>query len=127
MKRKNTAAELYLNEIRFLLPIHGKYEKRFLERIARDLEEIQYDDPKCNQETFYRDLGSPQDLICNYYENTDSEYLISRLRTNRFIKRILLSILAILVVVLFMEYIHDYNAYRAVMDDQPAYYTEIIE
>ena len=66
----NKEQKHYLKEIKALMPVYGKYEKRF-----------------------------PEDLIVNYYQEIDSTYLRKQLKRTRSIKAVVLIIVLLAVVI----------------------------
>ena len=88
----NKEQKRYLKEIKALLPVYGKYEKRFFHDIKDAICEL--DAEHITYELLCRELGRPEDLIVNYYQEIDSAYLRKQLKRTRSIKS------AVLIIVL---------------------------
>lgn len=88
----NKEQKRYLKEIKALLPVYVKYEKRFFHDIKDAICEL--DAEHITYELLCRELGRPEDLIVNYYQEIDSAYLRKQLKRTRSIKS------AVLIIVL---------------------------
>ena len=62
----NKEQKRYLKEIKALMPVYGKYEKRFFHDIKDSICEL--DAEHITYEMLCRKLGRPEDLIVNYYQ-----------------------------------------------------------
>ena len=69
----NKEQKRYIKEIKALMPVYGKYEKRFFHDIKASICEL--DAEHITYEMLCRKLGRPEDLIVNYYQEIDSTYL----------------------------------------------------
>ena len=74
----NKEQKRYLKEIKALLPVYGKYEKRFFRDIKDSISELESEN--ITYEFLCKELGRPEDLIVNYYQEIDSHYLRKQLK-----------------------------------------------
>ena len=88
----------YYRKLKTLIPIKGKYEKDFLNTILQNLESICSEQPAITYHELCNRIGTPKDIIIEYYENADTEYVIQKLRISSIIRHIVISILHIAVV-----------------------------
>ena len=93
----NKEQKHYLKEIKALMPVYGKYEKRFFHDIKASICEL--DAEHITYEMLCRKLGRPEDLIVNYYQEIDSTYLRKQLKRTRSIKAVVLIIVLLAVVI----------------------------
>ena len=63
-------------KLKTLIPVKGKYEKQFLNNIFENLEGICSEQPDISYDELCNRIGTPTDLIIEYYENADAEYVI---------------------------------------------------
>lgn len=70
----------YYQKLKTLIPIKGKYEKDFLNTILQNLESICSEQPAITYHELCNRIGTPKDIIIEYYENADTEYVIQKLR-----------------------------------------------
>ena len=85
----------YYRKLKTLIPIKGKYEKDFLNTILQNLESICSEQPAITYHELCNRIGTPKDIIIEYYENADTEYVIQKLRISSIIRHIVISILLI--------------------------------
>ncbi len=69
----------YYRKLKILIPIKGKYEKDFLNTIFQNLESICSEQPEITYNELCTRIGTPKDIIIEYYENADTEYIIQKL------------------------------------------------
>ena len=85
----------YYRKLKTLIPIKGKYEKDILNTILQNLESICSEQPAITYHELFNRIGTPKDIIIEYYENADTEYVIQKLRISSIIRHIVISILLI--------------------------------
>ena len=93
----NKEQKRYLKEIKALMPVYGKYEKRFFRDIKDSISELESEN--ITYEFLCKELGRPEDLIVNYYQEIDSTYLRKQLKRTRSIKAVVLIIVLLAVVI----------------------------
>lgn len=81
----------YYRKLKILIPIKGKYEKDFLNTIFQNLESICSEQPEITYNELCTRIGTPKDIIIEYYENADTEYIIQKLRISSIIRCIVIS------------------------------------
>ena len=95
----NKEQKRYLKEIKALLPVYGKYEKRFFRDIKDSIGELESEN--ITYEFLCKELGRPEALIVNYYQEIDSYYLRKQLKRSKLMKITIILIL-ILAIGLFI-------------------------
>lgn len=93
----------YYRKLKTLIPVKGKYEKQFLNSIFENLESISSEQPDITYDNLCDRLGTPKDLIIEYYENADMEYIISKMRFASVIRNTVIAILLIAATVASIE------------------------
>lgn len=93
----------YYRKLKTLIPVKGKYEKQFLNSIFENLESISSEQPDITYDNLCDRLGTPKDLIIEYYENADMEYIISKMRFASVIRNTVITILLIAATVAAIE------------------------
>lgn len=79
------------------------HEKQFLNSIFENLESISSEQPDITYDNLCDRLGTPKDLIIEYYENADMEYIISKMRFASVIRNTVITILLIAATVAAIE------------------------
>jgi len=90
----------YLKHIRTLLPMYSRQEKRFLNDLKTSIEKHISENPDTSLEDITAKFGTPNDVVYDYIESVDFEYIMKRLSTRKTIKRVA-AIILILAIVLF--------------------------
>ena len=93
----------YYRKLKTLIPIKGKYERDFLNTISENLESICSEQPEITYNELCTRIGTPKEIIIEYYENADTEYVIQKLRLSSIIRRIVILILLIAIAVASIE------------------------
>ena len=121
----NKEQKRYLKEIKALMPVYGKYEKRFFHDIKASICEL--DAEHITYEMLCRKLGRPEDLIVNYYQEIDSHYLRKQLKRSRIMK-ISITVILLLAIGLFIcRMVFLYNLYLDGKDAVITHETVVIE
>ena len=62
----------YYKKLKTLIPVKGKYEKQFLNNIFENLEGICSEQPDITYKELCNRIGTPTDLLIEYFENADT-------------------------------------------------------
>ena len=119
----NKHAKNYLNQIKYLFPMFSKHEKRFLNDLTASIENYLHDNPSASYDSICSEFGTPQDVIADYIEALDIEYIIKRLKTRRIVRKILFTLLITLIIALV---IYTFFAYQSYLDAKSAIPTKEI-
>lgn len=123
-KNMNKDAKKYFKECRYLFASYGKKERNYLDKIKENLileqEDLTYD-------MIVDRLGTPKDVIIDYYEQEDSYELIKKSRLVKLLRRYLIFFLIILSIFLaYKSYIYQ-KTYEEVRDSNNGYFEEVIQ
>lgn len=121
------AIKKYIRELKTLLPLYGKNERRFVSDITHNIEALQSQNNPVTYELICAKFGTPQELYLSYYENVDSTSLISKICIQSTIKKFLVAILMAICITCFIKSILFYKAYQHTLETIPAYTIDIIE
>ena len=91
----------YFKEIKSLLPVYSKEEKKFLDNLRSDVNSFIEENPDNDYSKFTSYFGEPKDIVSRYIADADSTYLIKRIKNARHIKiGITVSVVTILLAAL---------------------------
>ncbi|MCD7808095.1 MAG: DUF6120 family protein, partial [Erysipelotrichaceae bacterium] len=76
----------YCKEVKKNLPTYGKNEKELLNNLKQQGLEILNDNPDMTYEAFVREIGSPNEVIVNYFGFADNDELLKKLNNKKLIK-----------------------------------------
>ena len=117
----------YEKMVRGMFPIYGSYEKRFYSDLKQNIAEFSDDKGEVGFSDLQERFGSPTDIIQDYYENVDPDYLIKQLSPTRYIRfTCLIAVLAI-VAALVIWNITNYISYKTFEENLPAIEKTTIE
>ena len=124
---QNHETQKFLKQVKNLLPILSKQEKRFLKDLENGISEYFSVHPNSTVEDIANEFGTPNDIVHDYIESIDLDYIIKRISTRRIIRRALICIvmLAFIVSSAFIGSI--YSAYLHSLDSVITQEVTVIE
>ena len=97
----------YFKEIKSLLPVYSKEEKKFLTNLMRDVDSYIEENPDSDYMQYISQFGEPKDIASRYIADADSNYLLSQIKTSKYIKiGVLIIIIAFVIGVASVITIH---------------------
>lgn len=121
----NKEINRYLKDIKLLMPAFGKEEKEYYRRLKENILKVSNGDE--SYEDIVEKIGTPNELISSYIDEIDSKVLIMKMKKQKWIRYIGITIIVIIAIlgVLRSYYLHD--LYEDVKNSQPMVVEEIIE
>ena len=98
MLTMNKASKKYYKNLKIFLPIHGKIEKQLFNNIFLRLSELNNTNPDITYEEICIELGSPQEIVAEYFYNTDTTYLSQMLRYSHYLRNAFIGFIIILLI-----------------------------
>ena len=123
----NAECKKYMKELKLLLPIRRKYEKKFLQNIKNDITELYMIHPDLRYEDICGTMGTPRENITTFFESIDTDYLMKNIKIAAILRRGIFCILLIILITCLIELGMYYNAYKEAIDYSTGYGVEIIE
>lgn len=117
----------YLKQIRLLLPISGREERKFLHDFKNAVEEYIESNPNCSFYDIREHFGKPEDIVHDYITALDQFQLCKRIKLRYLIKRVIFIILLLMVVLTTYRIIVIHDAYQQAMDGMASYAVTVIE
>ncbi len=102
----SSIVDKYCKEVKKNLPTYGKNEKELLNNLKQQGLEILNDNPDMTYEAFVREIGSPNEVIVNYFGFADNDELLKKLNNKKLVKR------CIIIVTIIVLLIAGYAAFR---------------
>lgn len=105
----NKEVNLYLKQIKLLLPIKRKEEKAFLSQLKSAIEDFVDDNPSCTIEDILERFEDPQTVVYNYISTIDPHKLCKTIALKKYIQRgiIIILLLAALFTAFRMALFYD--------------------
>lgn len=123
----NKNGKQYYREIKTIFPSIGKNERRLLKRYKVRITELCDANSNISYASIIKELGTPIDVITDYYENAETEYLMKRLQTTKLIRRFIYIMLIITLILLVVSIAFNYKLYIDASQAIPAMQETIIQ
>lgn len=107
----NKSGKQYYREIKTIFPSKGKNERRLLKRYKSRITELCDTTPDITYDAILQELGTPIDVITDYYENVETEYLMKRLQTTKLIRHVIYIMLIVTLLLLIVSIAFNYKLY----------------
>ena len=100
----------YIRQSRQLFPVYGKYERLFLKRLRNQITEHLSQHPNITYEELLLHFGSPKEIVLEYYDTVDDDYLLNKTNLVRTVRKFCL-----IISLLFITYLgyRSYIIYQA--------------
>lgn len=74
-----TIANKYIQQCKSLFPVYGKLERTFLNRLKVQVNEHLDLFPDISYNELVKQFGSPREVVMEYYDNIEDDYLLSKI------------------------------------------------
>lgn len=119
--------EQYFKQIRLLLPILGKEERKFLSDFKVTVEEYAEHQTGCCLEDVKERFGEPEDVVHDYVTMLDQFQLCKRINLRNLIKRAIFIMLLLIIILVLYRMIVFQDAYQQAIDGMASYAVSVIE
>lgn len=103
----------YLQQCRRLFPVYGKYERTFLKRLKNQINEHLAQNPTGTYEELLLHFGSPKDIVLEYYNSVDDDYLLKQTNLVGTVRKFFFLIVSLFII--YFGY-RSYVIYEARLD-----------
>lgn len=117
----------YLRNCKRLFPVYGKRERQFIKRLRDRIQEHIDSSPGLTYEELTEQFGSPKDIVIEYYNTVDDDYLLRKTNLVKYLKIVLFSALAIVLIYFGTHFVLLYKSYQDVQDSIIIHEETIIE
>ena len=107
---------LYFKQIKSLLPLYGKQERRFLENFKEDVEDYIERNPNATINDITAEFGEATYVAASYIENLESEDLNKRLSLKKMFWYMILAVVMVAFAFAVFEAVLLYKEYLAAQD-----------
>lgn len=123
----NNESKKYYRELKTLLPLRGKQEKKLFHDIHSRVSDLSTNTTDLTYEQICEELGSPHEVVSEYFYNSNTEYLAKKLRITVILRRffVLAIVTCLILISLYAYTLH--QALEAVKNDVISYSIEYIE
>ena len=104
-----------------MFPVYGKLERTFLNRLKVQVNEHLDLFPDISYNELVKQFGSPREVVMEYYNNIEDDYLLSKIDLAKKVKKFLLFIAILFLVYFFYQSYTTYQALNLIKDQQIIY------
>ena len=115
----------YLKDIKLLLPIFGKEEKKYYQQLKKHI--IKTFNNQTSYSEIVEEVGEPYEVVQAYYEEVGIKQFMFRLRLQKYIHYISIVIIATTIVLGLFRIYYLSSLYEEVKNAQPITVEEIIQ
>lgn len=123
----NKASKTFFKNLKLFLPIHKSKEKQLFRDIKSSLNNLSNKNPDITYSELCEEIGTPQEIISDYYSNCEPDYLTTNLRFANYIRRIFIAVLIALIIVTGVRSYFLHQLYIQSQKEIPTHYIETIE
>lgn len=123
----NLLCRKYLSEVRSFFPIMGSNERKYLDNLAKTVEDYCETENASSLNDIYKDFGEPHVIIASYLETVDTSLLIKKIQLSKWIKRGILFLLIFALIFVSVFSITTYKTYETLKQEQIFFEEETIE
>lgn len=117
----------YLKAVRGLFPFYETYEKQYTDNLEVHLREYLADHPEAAYTDIVEEFGLPSSVVSEYFSEIEEKYLFKHLEQKKYVKRVMLLFVIVVLVINGYYYHKAYNDYINLKDSNIKYETIIIE
>lgn len=121
----NKEMKRYLKDIKLLLPIFGKEEKKYYQQLKKHI--IKTFNNQTSYSEILEEVGEPYEVVQAYYEEVGIKQFMFRLRLQKYIHYISIVIIATTIVLGLFRIYYLSSLYEEVKNAQPITVEEIIQ
>ena len=100
MKQKETSR--YFKQLRLLLPIYRKQEKKFIADLKAAVDEYADANPDCSYDDIVSRFEAPAEVVHNYISSIDENDLYNALSSRKLLKKFIAFAVAIILIAFAM-------------------------
>ncbi len=98
----------YYRKIASLFDFRGRDVRRFLSELKNNLKIFHFENPDATEDDYINHFGEPKEVLVEFYENTNLDLLIKRVK----IRKILIVLLVVMVMILLIRTIYFHMDYE---------------
>ena len=121
----NKEMKRYLKDIKLLLPIFGKEEKKYYQQLKKHI--IKTFNNQTSYSEIVEEVGEPYEVVQAYYEEVGIKQFMFRLRLQKYIHYISIVIIATTIVLGLFRIYYLSSLYEEVKNSQPKTIEKIIQ
>lgn len=119
--------KVYVSQVKAILPVWGRCEKRFVKKLHNDLADYCEDNSVSVIDELYKGFGTPQEIVFEYISLMKPQEISKRINTARYIKTLVVSLFSIALILTALLGLNAYARYRVAKLTENMYIEQTIE
>ena len=91
----------FFKEVKKQFPFYGKREKEYLKQFQTEIDAYLEEFPDSSYEAMLEAIGTPKDVVENYFQNVEDRYQLSHMKKSNYIR---IGIITIIGIFLMLNY-----------------------
>lgn len=96
----NKVCKDYLSDAKKFFPIIRKNEKKYLQKVAENIDEFCDEKNITDKDELFKEYGPPYEIANNYYSAIDTQEIIKKIKFTKYIKILIISLVIICFIAL---------------------------
>lgn len=117
----------YFLQIKFLLPIYGRQERKFIRDLRTNIEEYRESHPDCTWDELINEFETPQEIVNNYLSAFSPEYLCKKIKRKKIMRAVLSIIIISFTVFLSIKTYYCYIECQLIRENSVTQVVTVIE
>lgn len=114
-------ARKYIRQCRSLFPVYGKLERTFLKRLKVQVDEHLELFPSSSYEELLEQFGTPREVVLEYYNTIDDDYLLRKTNLVKHVRCFLGIIVTVIVIFFVYRSYMVYQSFQEIKDSRIIY------
>lgn len=82
----NKICKNYISEVKSLLPLYGKNERKYINSLKTTVTDYCEEENIQSINELYDNFGSPNEVVYKYFENTNTDIIIKKIKKTKYFK-----------------------------------------
>lgn len=101
----------FFKEVKKQFPFYGKREKEYLKQFQTEIDAYLEEFPDSSYEAMLEAIGTPKDVVENYFQNVEDSYQLSHMKKSNYIRIGIITIIGIFLIFTIYQGVLVYKSY----------------
>lgn len=101
----------FFKEVKKQFPFYGKREKEYLKQFQTEIDAYLEEFPDSSYEAMLEAIGTPKDVVENYFQNIEDRYQLSHMKKSNYIRIGIITIIGIFLIFTIYQGVLVYKSY----------------
>lgn len=105
----------------------GKEEKKYVNKLKLNIESFCEEADITSKQELYENYGKPHEVVSDYYSSVDTDYIIKRIRISKYIKALIIAIIALAIIAMSISCFIVFEAREIALRQEAVIVVDVIE